>query len=190
MKKIIDEYIDVIMYTISGILLILGSYNILINFNHYSFLNEKVIVQKNDYEYQKFQENVLKIEEILQKENNSPVSKVLTVMKKNGAYRLLPGDKLGYNELYELNNYFLEELINEGWISNLRLNKEYDNSYNNAYVNILISDANYVNKEMLNNSNYHYDIKSNDIRNALNEEYRLIMRNYYNFSLLVLNIMN
>lgn len=193
MKTFIKEYLGVIIYTICGLLIVLSSYNIFININHYSFLQHKVTVRDIDANYKEYKENVLQIENNLfnsQKNNGmyNVLSITLKLMKEDGAYRLLPGDKLGYNELYTLNEYFINSLINDGWITNLKSVNTFNNTFNNEYMNVLISNANYVNKELQNNSNFHYDVKDNDIRNTIQEEYKYILGNYKNFSSFVLEL--
>lgn len=187
MKSLFKKNIDVLFYTICGVLLVLGSYNILININHASYLNKRVIVSDKDANYKIYKENVLKIEEQLQGKNNSKLDSALSLMKKSDAYRLMPGEKLSYEKLYHLNNYFVDVLINEGWVGNLKLDNTYNNKDNNNYMSILIDNCNYVNKELLNNSNYHYDVKNNEIRNTIDEEYQMIMDNYKNYANLILS---
>ena len=188
MKSFIDEYSKIIMYTICGLLLVLSSYNILININHASFINQKVVVRNIDYEYKTYVDNVLKIEDTLL--NKQEFQNILPYLKNNGAYKLMPGDKVGYERLYELNNYFIDVIINDVWISNLKLNNKYNTSFNNEYVNNLISNANYINKELLNNSNFSYDVRNNEVRNTIDEYYRFILNNYKSFSSLILELIN
>lgn len=193
MKAFIDEYLEVFLYTICGMLLILGSYNILINVNHASYLKGKVIVRDIDSDYLEYKNNVLAIENNLTLKNQNSnmyksISNALNIMKREGAYRLLPGDVLGYSDLYTLNNYFIDEIINESWISSLKQIKDFDNNYNNNYMNVLIKNANYVNKELLNNSNFHYDVRNNDVRDTIQEEYQFIMSNYKNYSAFILGL--
>ena len=38
---------------------------------------------------------------------------VLNVLKKDGVFRLIPRTRLSYKDLYRLNDYFVEELINK-----------------------------------------------------------------------------
>jgi len=191
MKSFIKEYLEVAMYTICGILIIIGSYNIIINIHHSNYLNEKIVVREIDYNYQEYKKNVLKLESLLSKTNSRTklyyaLNNALEVLKEKGAYRLLPGDILGYNDVYNLNDYFLDKVINESWVSSI---KNFDlETLDNDYVNVLINNANYVNKELLNNSNFHYDVKNNDIRNSLGEEYSLVLSNYKNYSLLLINL--
>ena len=188
MKTFFKEYIDMVIYTICGILIILGSYNILININHARFINNKIVVSEVDKDYKTFKENILKIENILEKSENNNLKGTLSILKRNGVYNLLPGDKLTNIDLYNLNMYFIDEIINNGWIASLKQIDKYNNDENNELVYLLINNSNYVNKELLNNSNFHYDVKNNDIRNQMEEEYNLILSNYKEFSSLVLRL--
>ena len=187
MKSFLNNYRNVLMSVISGILLILGSYTLIINLNHASYLDQKVIVRDEDSSFRKFKENVLKLENKINEENDSFLQVTVSLLKKSGIYKLLPGDKLGYRDLFELNNYFIEELFNNSWVSNLKQNNNFNSKYDVDYMNILIKNANYLNKELLNNSNYHYDVKNNDIRDVIVEEYLYILDNYYNYTVFILN---
>ena len=193
MKTLFKEYLDIVMYTICGVLLVLSSYNILINYNHATYLNKKVVVSDNDTDYRIYKENVLKIENKLNKMNSSSktyysLHNTLSLMKNDGVYRLLPGSKLGYYELYTLNNYFIETIVNSGWISSLKQINSFNSNLNDSFINVLINSSNYINKEILNNSNYHYDVKNNEIRKTIDEEYNAILANYKNFSNLILEL--
>lgn len=188
MKNFIRDYFNALMYTICGILIILGSYNILLNINHMNYLNEKVMVSDIDNNYKIFKNNILMIEKNIENSNDKSLSSVLSLIKKDGIYQLLPGDKLTYMDLYNLNNYFTDTLVNNGWIANLKLIKKYDTQINNELINSLVESSNYVGKELLNNSNFHYDVKNNDIRSTINEEYQLILNNYKEYSYLILEI--
>ncbi len=193
MKNFLKEYTNIIIYSISGVMLVLGSYNILINVNHASFINRKIVVRDIDNDFKIFKDNVLQIENLLLNgniKNDKAISKTLSLLKKDGVYRLLPSDELNYGDLYKLNNYFLENIINEGWISSLKQNSDINNKLNNEYVDILIKNANYLNKELLNNSNYHYDVKNNEVRDVMMEEYLFILENYKSFSSFVLELCN
>ena len=195
MKTLLNEYINIVMYTICGVLLVLSSYNILINYNHAVYLNQKVVVSDNDNNYRVYKENVLKIESKLSKikkgsNEYNALQNTLNLMKKDGAYYLLPGSKLGYYELYNLNNYFIDTIINNGWVSSLKQVNSFNTTINNSLINVLINSSDYINKELLNNSNYHYDVKNNEIRKTIDEEYNAIISNYRNFSNLVIELYN
>ena len=190
MKKYFSNYYSFFVYSFCVILFIISIYNIAINVKHAIFLNEKVIVNDHDSDYKKFKDNILLIENNLKDntQNNGSLTNILLMLKKNGVFRLLPGDKLSYLDLYKLNNYFID-IINEGWIMNVTNVNELDTKHNNEYVDILLTNANYLSKELLNNSNFFYT-SNNNIRNIIEEEYKYILSNYQKFSYLILEISN
>ena len=183
MKKIFNSYVDIIFYTICGVLVILSSYLILVNINHYVFIDKEVLVSSSDSDLEKLKENINKLEEI----DNENIKSVIMHLKKDGAYKLLPGDKLSYIDLYNLNLYFLDTVINECWVRKLALLDEYNTNYNNEFIDNLIINAKHLDKELLNNSNYHYNYNNNTI-DEINEEYHLILNNYNKFSVFLLEI--
>ena len=90
--------------------------------------------------------------------------------------------------MYNINNYFLD-VINDGWILNIDGIKELNTDYYNEFVDMLVINANYISKELLNNSNYAYNF-NDSIRDNLDEEYKYIINNYQKFSYLLLEISN
>lgn len=193
MKKFIEEYYLFFIYTICIILFIISIYNILINVKHALYLNEKITVSDIDNNYKSLKDNIILIEDNLEKNKNSnlynPLLNTMLLLKQNGVYRLMPGDKLTYIDLYDLNNYFLDIIINNGWTINFSNIKSVTNTFNNEYIDMLINNANYINKELLNNSNFSYTV-NNNIRDNINEEYQYILNNYQKFSSLILEISN
>jgi len=187
MKKILDEYKDIIIYTICGILIILSSYTIIININHARFINRSVYVSEMDSQLKTFKNNIVAIEKEVNSKENSNLKRILYLLKNDGLYKVIPGDKLKYEDLYFLNNYFIDTIINDGYISNMKVYMEFDGVYE-EFVHNLILNSNYVNREMENNSNYQYDVLNNDIRDTINEQYQLILNNYLNFSNIVLEM--
>lgn len=191
MKTNFNEYYKACMYTIIGLMIVFSSYTIIINTHHYKSLKEKVLVSEIDVNYKKFINNVIKYEEILNKNkkiNNNDqryLTNTLTNLKKGGLYRLIPNNKLEYHDLYKLNNYFIDVLINDSWINNLKkidLSKKYDNE-----INFIISNANYINNLLMKNGVVMYDsIDSHKIVN----DYQLILNNYAMFSDILINIIN
>ncbi len=191
MKTFSKKYLDFIIYTICGFLFVISSYNIIINIHHYRHLNKTVTVSDIDKNYNDFKDNVLKIETKIAKISKngmySDFSFVLNKLKSDGLYRLMPSQKLHFTDLYQLNNYFVDTLINEGWIK--RLKNDSGNSYYDEFMETLINNSNYVKKELLNNCNFSYDMR-NDIRSTINEEYQFIVNNYKVYSFIVLSMLN
>ncbi len=192
MKRFLEEYCSYFIYGICILLLSLSLYNIVINYKHANSLNERIVVMDSLNVYKEFKNNVLSIENNVNNNHDSKLygslSKILELLKKDGAFRLFPKDKLAYQDLYKLNNYFLE-IINNGWIYNLSEIEKYSGDNYNEFVNTLINNANYVDKELLNNSNYAYSFNKN-IRDEMDEVYKYILNNYEKFSYIILKISN
>lgn len=183
MKTIFSDYLKIVIYFITGILLIISSYTIIINIKHYQSLSSIVVVSEIDNDYIKFKENVGLIEK--SKGLNARLASALEIMKQDGVYRLIPNTKLSYNDLYKLNDYFIEELINNGWLSNimeLNESKKYQDM-----ITILIKNSKYLNSVFTNNSLTMYD-SSLDIK--IEDNYHFILSNYLMYSNVILNICN
>ena len=160
------------------------------NYQHYRAIREKTVVSDLDSDYMLYKNNIIKIDSILtnNKQNgelNNVLNKTLLIMKKDGPFKFLPGDSIGYLELYNLNDYFIESVYNDAWISSIRSlinSTEYD-----EMISIVINNANYIKKDFLNNSNY-FNNYNNKLRNNINDKYHLILKNYKEFSLIILDI--
>ena len=190
MKSFFSEFSQILIYGICIILFTLSIYNIVINVKHAMFLDEKITVSASQYEYKEFKNNVTMIENNLQdyKSNKlyNALYNILLMLKNDGAFRLFPNDQLSYADLYNLNNYFID-IINDGWFTNTSELDELDTDYYNEFVDMLIINANYLSKELLNNSNFSYTF-NNNIRNVIDEEYKYILNNYRKFSYIILEI--
>ena len=189
MRKFLDEYYNFFLYTLCIVIFILSTYNIIINIRHSIYLNEEIVVVEDDYKM--FRDNILQTEDTINNNNSNKLneyfSRVLFLMKNDGVYRLMPGDKLNYLDLYNLNTYFIDTIINEGWFFYLNQIDGLNTKFNNEYVDILVNNANYLNKELLNNSNFEYTFNKN-IRNKIVEEYKMILNNYQKISYLIMEI--
>ena len=189
MKNKLEEYHSFFIYSICILLFIISIYSIIINFKHARFLNEKVVVSDSSNNYNEFKNNIVLIENNLSIYKNSrlynPLNQIVTLLKKDGVFRLFPSDKLSFSDLYNLNNYF-KNVIDDGWFANIN---DLDIDYYNEYIDLLINNANYIDKELLNNSNYSYNLDYS-IRNNINEEYKYILNNYNKLSFLILEISN
>jgi hypothetical protein len=109
-------------------------------------------------------------------------------MEDGGVYQLFPYNSVSSMDLYNLNNYFVDTLINEGWTAYLKELVVEDNTLYTSYIKTLVSSYNYVNKELLDNSNYYYKVRDDDTRDILQEQYNSILNNYCSYSRIVLNV--
>ena len=190
MKDFIGEYSKMIMYTIFGLLLIIASYSIILNIYHMKSLSLDVFVSEIDTNYINLKNNINRIDNILDhyQENNDntlylTINYVMTSLKNDGVFRLMPNSKISYQELYSLNDYFMETLINNCWVSHLKqINKD---SSLEEMVKLLINDTNYMRTILVNNSLTLSEARGNDL---INNDYQFILKNYERFSYVVLEI--
>lgn len=191
MKSLFGECYKILMYTIFGLMIVLSSYTIILNVHHYKSLNNNVVVSDIDIGYKKFMNNVTSLEDNLSQINTSSddiyvsLRNVLTVLKKDGLFRMVPNSKIGYRDLYNLNEYFIEELINNGWVSNIRKH-DISNDYIDE-IDLLINNSNYINSIFINNGLLLYDDNNS---HRIVDDYHLILNNYTMYSSIILNISN
>ena len=98
---------------------------------------------------------------------------------------MIPNTKIGYRDLYNLNEYFIEELINNGWVSNIRKH-DISNKYQDE-VDFIINNSNYINSVFVNNGLLLYDDNNS---HKIVDDYHLILNNYTMYSSIILNIYN
>ncbi len=188
MKTHFDEYLKIIMYTIFGILFAMSIYLIVLNIHHSNSLTSIVNVSDLDNDYVKYKDNVTIIEEKLAKNVNASalykaLSKAVKNMKNGGVFRLVPKTKLSYKDLYEINDYFMEELINNSWVHNI---KELDNSLKyQEIISMLVNNSNYINRVFTNNSLTLYD---SNLTNSVEDNYHFIINNYLMYSNVILSL--
>ena len=191
MKSLVRDYIRVIMYTIFSILFAMSTYIIIINIHHYRSISDSINVSDIDSNYSSYKDNVNLIEEKLEKYSNKAdkiylsFSKTVNNMKKGGVFRLLPKTKLSYKDLYNLNDYFIEELINNSWVHNLK-ELEVSNKYQNT-INLLINNSKYLNSVFNSNSLVLYD---SGLDNKISDNYHFILNNYLMYSNVILGMCN
>ena len=183
MKSGFNECLKIVMETIFGILLVIASYNIILNIRHYKSLSSTVMVSEIDKDYSKYKNNVDLIEE--KAKLSSSLTKTVEILKKDGVFRLVPKTKLSYKDLYNLNDYFIEELINNNWVGNiskLKVSEKYQD-----IISLLINNSNYLNSVFNNNSLL---LSDNSLDNKIEDNYHAILSNYLMYSNVIINICN
>lgn len=192
MKDFVDEYLKMIMYTIFGLLLIISSYSIILNVHHMKSLSFEVFVSDIDTSYVNFKKNISEIDKVLdnyhENGDNSlylTINYVITLLKNDGVFRLMPNTNITYHDLNNLNDYFMEVLINDCWVSHLKqINKR---SELEEVISLLINDSNYIRTRLINNGLVLSESTSDDL---VNNDYQMILKNYEKFSYVVLEISN
>ena len=174
------------LYTLCSTIAIISIYTLILNFHQFKGVNEKIKVSNLDNDYAKYKDNVTKLENYLSnykgdKENKEYhiLNETLNILKKDNVYALVPNSTLTIADIYELNNYFIENMYNKSWVVGLvNLNKS---EVNQEFINTILNNANYIHSILLKNSNVYY---SNDTKSL----YNLVLKNYYDYSFVVLNI--
>lgn len=191
MKRFLREYLDIFVYVLCGVILICGSYNLIFNINQAKTLRRNTIVRDNDINYKEYKGNILIIENEIKKINNESVKNrirhVLSLMEEDGVYKLFPYDKITSLDVYNLNNYFIDSLINDGWTASLKNLVKGNDIYDN-YVKSLVNNYEYIDKELLDNSNYWYKVDDTSIRDNLEEQYKSVLTNYCLYSRMIITI--
>ncbi len=183
------DYFKMVIYLILGILFVISSYTIIINIRHYKSLSSTIVVSEADNDYSEYKKNINLIEEVIDNYANKDnlvyinLTKALDSMKKDGVFRLIPKSKLQYQNLYLLNDYFMEELINNIWVKNFEI-MENSKKYQNI-ISLLANNSKYLNSVFTSNSLTLYDSK---LDNKIDDNYHFILNNYLMYSNVILDI--
>ncbi len=180
MKSWIKEFIGVLIGAISLLLIVIGSYIVIINIKHYSIVNETARLSDEEL-FQEYKNNVL----ILEDNFDGKYSLCLDSLKNGGVFRLMPKNLITYRELYELNEYFINEVINNCWAKTIAQDPNIIKDSVEKDIKILVNNALYIKEKMLNNSNYYYTFKKERI---IDDDYQYILNNYNAFSKVLLKI--
>ena len=216
MKTIVKEFLKILINVFCAIILCVGFYNIFINLLHQSYIDERITVSKLDKDYANFKNNLVVIEENLNKYRSvatkdysvatmdklySSTRSCLNVLKSTkGLAGIYEGDKLTPYSVYQLNANFSNETVNNCWIMGMSFINLKEHSYRGYFkevfpnydkmINILIENTDYVRTDLLDNSSYHYAtaVTKDTVRNELLDQYKMVLHNYKNFSDIILEI--
>ncbi len=189
MKRVTREIIDIAMYTLFGVILIMSSYMILINVRHQKALSMQVVVSEADIDYSEYKKTINDIEDVLNKHSNTndklfiALNNTLSILKNDGVFRLLPKSRLEYHDLYELNDYFINSIINNCWFSQLNLLNK--NTSFEQEITLLTSSSQYLNSFFIDNGLSLYDSSNKD---RIIDSYQAILKNYVSFAKIILAI--
>lgn len=216
MKTIVQEFLKILINVFCALILCIGFYNIFINLLHQNHIDERITVSKLDKDYANFANNIIKIENNLNKYKNratkdynvttmnklysSTRSCLNTLKSPKGLSGIYEGDKLTPYNIYQLNANFSNDTVNNCWIMGMSFINLKEHNYQGYFkevfpnydkmVDILIENTNYVRDDLLDNSSYHYatSVTKDTIRNELLEQYKMVLHNYKNFSDIILEI--
>lgn len=220
MKKFISEYIHIISTTLIVVLFGLSFFYILLNAYHYSTMATTIYVSKDNSNIKLYKTNIDKVTEIINNQDvqlkqgrnkedylklNIKLKNIVGLLKNTEVVSLynIEGDTyLNYYDLYQLNDTYISKIIDGSYIINLRSLLEDDNivdrtiiekikSYE-SYFDIETSSAKYIKAELKDNSSYYYNtyVSSSSIRNPMDSNYDLIIKNHVEFSEVLLDLLS
>lgn len=200
MKKSVKEYLKGVIYLLASLLIIITSYNIIINIFHMKTINSNVLINNYYDEYYQYKSNVNDIVNLLNnnsKKSNNVLYRSLIVclnsLKKDKMYNYSFNQTLNNLDLYEINEDFINNIIDNSWYSNLNVidwdsiklseyKKEIDHT-----MSLLIFNSQYLKNELRYNDNYHYSLSSN-YNDELDNHYKMILNNYNQYTKIILEL--
>ena len=209
MKKFIKDYIKVIGITLTGLVFILASFYLIMNYNHSEEISKTIYIGENDILYQK-QKNTLnqlsnnliiyKNKKINNEAYNIMYENLLScynVLQRDGTFsKINPNNTYTSFEIYNLGDKFQNDVMNSCYVLNLSYLKTSDVPKEfKSIAPIIVSYIESINKnlndsllEIQNNSSYFYTTKitSTTIRNYLNSSYKTIANSYNDFAEILL----
>lgn len=216
MKDFFKDYVHIIAMAIVGLVFGVSFYYLLINAFHAASISKVVHVNPSDIYYQGYQNNLVKIKNNLDRYSfdrdkfNYNITEMQHIYSDiNYCYGVLTsnetiigyieGQNLGYVDVYNLNNYFINSLIDSCYTSNLSWIVKDDvrgslvkERLINASLSldILSYNSSYVKDELRDNSSYYYNtaISNSTIRDDLNSSYRMVLKNYNSFAEIILEL--
>lgn len=217
MKEFLKEYTKMIISILCTVLFALGFYNIYINLLHQNYIDQSVLVSNLDKNYSSYHDNIETIEYNLKEYDydsakypydmqtmeklRGRLNVCLTTMKKEtGLYSVQVNEQIRPERLYKINNNFINELVNQCWVSAMGYINLEEHDYKgyfkdvfpvyNKVVGQLVNNTNYVKDELLNNSSYHYStsITRDTVHNEYLSQYNTVINNYKTFSDIILEV--
>ena len=211
MKRFIKEYLKVISYAALGLIFIVASFYLVMNYYHYEELKRPLYISSGDINYLNYQEKLNEISNNLNefRSKNSTndnlktmYNKLLTcqtVLQSDGTLANLPVNTyFNSHDIYELGSKFQTDVLNVCWALHLSYLTEEEVAlefqdvapYVTSSINTIHNQVNFALAEIQNNSSYFYttNITSSTIRNYLSADYTMISNAYNEFADIILNL--
>lgn len=208
MKKLMIEYINIIAYTITGLVFGLCFFILFLNFYHYREINEKYVKIDNDNKTLKEINN--KLFEIRKNaktfdynsyvggedpDSLASIKSRLEICVSNidtdNFNMLMTKKKISIKDVYDMQQFYQKQISNECLVKQIYELSLDDNNINISKlktvapfiennVNQLIKSTDYVQKVMKSNSNYYFSSESSktEIYNQTKDSYYSILNDY------------
>ena len=213
MKKFIMDYLNIIIYCILGLILMIASFYLFINYYHFQEVKTTIYVADTDTKYLNYKQTLEKLDDNLNryqistnkdKTKDTLYSKLYTcshILKDTGTfYQIIPNQFYSNNDVYQLGTKFQTDVLNICYASHLSYlttdevdeNLQIVGSFLKNDVDILSSQIKFAMDEIQNNSSYYFstNVSSSTIRNSLNSDYTIIANTYTEFANILVNISN
>ena len=213
MKKYYIKYLTYFSNLLMLFLLLISFSFIYDNYRHALYLDDVIKVTDNDIYIKDYRKNIEKIHNNLDNyqynggkyldtyENVTELKQSLDTclrhFEDNGLSKLNDGDELKYKDIYDLNNYFYNSLVNDCWVTNLNKVNLQSSFFKRTYlfqeeINILLNNSKGIKTRMLANSLYSYGSINSKymIYNPLIEDYNDVSKIYDDMSKIILDYSN
>lgn len=209
MKKFLNDYLNIIIYTILGFTFIIAGFYLMINYYHSQEIKTPIYISDNEIKYTSYRNTIQELDTSLSKYKNTDdeirrdiynkVNTCSTILKSEGTlYTLQTNQTLSSYDVYKLGEIFQSTILNVCYATHLSyLNEDnIPNTYKNLgsliqnNVNILSNQTTFALDEIKNNSSYYFNtnISSATVRNNLLSDYNLIASSYNEFAKMVLTL--
>ena len=205
MKKFIKEYLRIISFSFIGLVFMIASFYLVINYYHSEEVKTKIYISSDNIYYKNYREKLYSINSNLQtyKDNktrkyesmNSYLTSCYNVMSQNNTLaNITPNSFYNTYDIYMLGARFQSDILNTCWalhLSNIKQSKDKFKDfapYVTNNVKTITNQTNYAMNELQNNSSYFWTTKvtSSTIRNYLNSDYTVIAESYNDFADIIL----
>ena len=205
MKKFIRDYLKIIAMSFTGVVFILSSFYLIINYYHSEEIKKTVYISENDINYNNYKDKLTKISNNLlsYRETNkyqniyNYLSNCYNALQSDGTYsRIKLNSYYTAYDIYQIGANFQTNVYNICWASNLsRLTDEKSFDEFSYLIPIISNHINTINSqvsdslsEIENNSSYYYttNVTSATVRNSLGSDYKRIINSYNEFADIVL----
>ena len=211
MKKFIAEYLHIIAYTAVGLVFVISSFYLVMNYYHSRELSAPLYIRNSDSNYgnyiSKIEEIKTNLETFSKKSNKDNESRELygklascnAVLGGEGTLATLkPGTYYKPVDVYKLGSKFQTDLLNICWAIHLSylIGDEAPTKFKTTApyikntIDALASKVEYSLDEIQNNSSYYFNtnITASTIRDPLAVDYENIASSYNEFADIILNL--
>ena len=213
MKKFIKDYIKIIAISLTGLVFILSSFYLIINYNHSEEIKKTIYIGESDLYYQNQKEALNTLNNNLLAFRNKRIQNqayrvmaeslgnCYNILESDGAFaKITPNNYYSSYEIHKLGSYFQNKVMNVCYLTNLsylkgdKIPQEFASiaPFVTSYVDSINKNVGDSLSEIENNSSYFYstNITSATIRNYLSSSYKTVVGAYNDFATILVDLSN